>query len=68
MRKLIRISWKKFTPSTSTVTKWAAEFKHECTFLKDEEGQTTTATTKAIEKVHNIVLDNGQVKANGEYS
>ena len=52
-------------PSISTIKKWAAEFKHGHTSLKDDphEAWPNTATTQeTIKKVHNIILDNRRVK------
>jgi transposase len=53
------------SPSFSTNKKWAAEFKHGCTSLEDEpcEGHPKSATTpEIIEQVHDLVLDDWQMK------
>ena len=64
MEKLTKV-YRNFAPSSSTVKKWASEFKRGHTSLKDDprERRPKTATTlETIEKVHNIVLDNRQIK------
>jgi hypothetical protein len=59
------------SPSFSTIKILAAEFKHGHTSLEDDprEGHsksvtttTTTTTTEIIEQVHNMVLDDRQMK------
>jgi histone-lysine N-methyltransferase SETMAR len=53
------------SPSFSTIKKWAAEFKHGRTSLEDDpsEGRPKSATTsEIIEQVHNMVLDDRQMK------
>jgi transposase len=54
-----------FSPSFSTIKKWAAEFKRDCTSLEVDpcEGHPKSATTpEIIEQVHDIVLDDRQMK------
>jgi len=51
--------------SFSTIKKWAAEFKRGHTSLEDDphEGRPKSATTPGIiEQVHNMVLDDLQIK------
>jgi hypothetical protein len=53
------------SPSFSTNKKWAAEFKHGHTSLEDDphEGCPKSATTpEIIEQVHDMVLDDRQMK------
>ena len=52
------------SPSFSTIKKWAAKFKCGCTSLEDDprEGRPKSATSEIIEQVHNMVLDNRQMK------
>jgi hypothetical protein len=53
------------SPSFSTIKKWAAEFKHGCTNLEDEpcEGCPKSAPPpEIIEQVHDMVLDDWQMK------
>jgi len=53
------------SPSFSTIKKWAAKFKHGHTSLEDDprEGRPKSATTpEIIEQVHNMVLDDQQMK------
>jgi transposase len=53
------------SPSFSTIKKWAAEFKLGHTSLEDEpcEGRPKCATTpEIIEQVHDMVLDDQQMK------
>jgi len=53
------------SPSFSTIKKWAAEFKHGRTNLEDDprEGHPKSATTpEIVEQVHNMVLDDRQMK------
>jgi transposase len=53
------------SPSFSTIKKWAAEFKRGHTSLKDDprEGCPKSATPpEIIEQVHNMVLDDWQMK------
>jgi histone-lysine N-methyltransferase SETMAR len=52
------------SPSFSTIKKCAAEFKRGCTSLEDDprEGQPKNTTPEIIEQVHDIVLDNWQIK------
>ena len=52
-------------PSFSTIKKWAAEFKRGRTSLEDDprEGCPKSATTpEIIEQVHDMVLDDWQIK------
>ena len=52
-------------PSFPTIKKWAAEFKRGCTSLEDDprEGRSKSATTpEIIEQVHDMVLDDQQMK------
>jgi histone-lysine N-methyltransferase SETMAR len=52
--------------SFSTIKKWAAEFKRGCTSLEDDpcEGcPKSTTTSDLIEQVHDMVLDDRQMKA-----
>jgi len=54
------------SPSFSTIKKWAAKFKHGCTSLEDDpsEGCPKSATPpEIIEQVHDMVLDDRQMKA-----
>ena len=51
--------------SFSTIKKWVAEFKRGHTSLEDDphEGRPKSATTpEIIEQVHNMVLDDLQIK------
>jgi len=52
------------SPSFSTITKWAAEFKCGRTSLEDDpcEGRPKSATPEIIEQVHDMVLDDRQIK------
>ena len=53
------------SPSFSTIKKWAAEFKHGCTSLEGDpcEGRQKSGTTpEIIEQLHNMVLDDRQMK------
>ena len=52
------------SPSFSTIKKWAAEFKRGPTSLEDNprEGRPKTATPEITEQVHNMVLDDRQMK------
>jgi transposase len=53
------------SPSFSTIKKWAAQFKLGCTSLEDDshEGCPKSATTpEIIEQVHDMVLDDPQMK------
>jgi transposase len=53
------------SPSSSTIKKWAAEFKRGCTRLEDDprEGRPKSATTpEIIEQVHHMVLDHRRMK------
>jgi len=53
------------SPSFSTIQKWAAKFKRGRTSLEDDprEGHPKSATTpEIIEQVHNMVLDDRQMK------
>jgi histone-lysine N-methyltransferase SETMAR len=53
------------SPSFSTIKKWAAEFKRDHTSLEDDrrEGRPKTATAlEIIEQVHDLVLDDRQLK------
>jgi len=53
------------SPSFSTIKKWAAEFKRGRTSLEDDphEGRPKSATTPEIfEQVHDMVLDDRQMK------
>ena len=52
-------------PSFTTIKFWAAEFKHGCTSLGDDErsGQPKIATTdKNINKIHQMVLGDHRIK------
>ena len=54
-----------FSPSFSTIKKWAAEFKRGRTGLEDDprEGRPKSATTPEItEQVHDIILDDPRMK------
>ena len=54
-----------FSPSFSTIKKWAAEFKRGRTGLEDDprEGCPNSATTpEIIEQVHDMVLDDRRMK------
>jgi histone-lysine N-methyltransferase SETMAR len=54
-----------FSPLFSTIKKWAAEFKRGFTSLEDDphEGCPKSATTpEIIEQVHDMVLDDWQMK------
>jgi len=53
------------SPSFSTITKWATEFKRGCTSLEDDpcEGCPKSAVTpEIIEQVHDMVLDDWWMK------
>jgi hypothetical protein len=52
------------SPSFSTINKWAAEFKRGPTSLEDDphEGCSKSATPEITEQVHNMVLDDRQMK------
>ena len=53
------------SPLFSTNKKWAAEFKRGCTSLEDDpcEGHPKSAATpEIIEQVHDMVLDDWQMK------
>jgi transposase len=53
------------SPSLSTIKKWAVEFKRGCTSLEDgpREGcPKSAATPEIIEEVHDMLLDDGQMK------
>jgi transposase len=53
------------SPSFSTIKKWAAEFRRGCHSLEYDprEGRTKSATTPEItEQVHDMVLDDRQMK------
>jgi transposase len=53
------------SPSFTTIKKWAAKFKCGCTSLEDDprEGHPKSATTPEItEQVHDMVLDDRQMK------
>ena len=52
------------SPSFSTIKKWAAEFKRGPTSLEDNprEGRPKTSTPEITEQVHNMVLDDRQMK------
>jgi hypothetical protein len=53
-----------YSPSFSTIKKWAAKFKRGCTSLEDDpcEGHPKSATPEIIEQVHDIVLDDRRIK------
>jgi len=62
--KFIKVYGDSF-PSFSTIKKWAAEFKCGRTSLEDDprEGRPKSATTpEIIEQVHDMVLDDWQMK------
>jgi len=62
--KFIKV-YGEFSPSFSTIKKWAAEFKLGRTCHEDDprEGRPKSATTKEIiEQVHDIVLGDRQMK------
>lgn len=52
------------SPSFSTVKKWAAEYKRSHTSLENDphEGCPKRQTTQIIVQVHNMVLDDQQMK------
>ena len=53
------------SPSFLRIKKWAAEFKHGRTSLEDDphEGRRKSATTpEIIEQVHDMLLDDRQMK------
>jgi len=52
------------SPSFSTITKWAAEFKRGRTSLEDDprEGRPKRATPEIFEQVHDMVLDDRRMK------
>jgi len=52
------------SPSFSTIKKWAAQFKHSHTSLEDDprEGHPKSATPQIIKEVHNMLLDDRQMK------
>jgi len=53
------------SPSFSTIKKWAAEFKHGRTSLEDDsrEGRPKSTTPpEIIEQVHDMILDDQQMK------
>jgi transposase len=52
------------SPSFLTIKKWAADFKRGPTSLEDDphEGRPKNATPEITEQVHNMVLDNRQMK------
>jgi len=53
-----------FSPSFSTIKKWAAQFKRGRTSLEDDprEGRPKNATTsEIIEQVHDMVLDDWRI-------
>jgi histone-lysine N-methyltransferase SETMAR len=62
--KFIKV-YEDYSPSFSTIKKWAAEFKRGRTSLEDDpcEGHPKSATTpEIIEQVHDMVLDDRQKK------
>ena len=53
-----------YSPSFSTIQKWAAEFKRDRTSLEDDprEGCPKSATPEIIEQVHDMVLKDWWMK------
>ncbi|GFW90416.1 hypothetical protein TNCV_3509631 [Trichonephila clavipes] len=51
-----------YTPSMSTVKKWAAEFKSGRTSFEDNRHVKDGTPPETIEKVHDIVSDDRRVK------
>jgi transposase len=53
------------SPSFSTITKWAAEFKSGRTSLEDdprEKRKKSATTPEIVEQVHDMVLDDRRIK------